>query len=126
MEIKSSLKNLAKLFRDEGYTLYIVGGYVRDMLLNFDNNDIDITSNMPYEKVIDIINDMKQDDKDNYIIIENREEAITKAFEIAEENDIILVAGKGRDTYMAIEDRKEKYCDLDVINKLIEKYKKHD
>jgi len=75
-----------------------------------------------YEKVIDIINDMKQDDKDNYIIIENREEAITKAFEIAEENDIILVAGKGRDTYMAIEDRKEKYCDLDVINKLIEKY----
>jgi len=54
VEIKSSLKNLAKLFRDEGYTLYIVGGYVRDMLLNFDNNDIDITSNMPYKKVIDI------------------------------------------------------------------------
>ena len=75
-----------------------------------------------YEKVIDIINDMKQEDKDNYIIIENREEAITKAFELAEDGDIILVAGKGRDTYMAIEDRKEKYCDLDVINKLIEKY----
>ena len=75
-----------------------------------------------YEKVIDIINDMKDDDKDNYIIIENREEAIGKAFELAEENDIILVAGKGRDNYMAIEDRKEKYCDFDVINKLIEKY----
>lgn len=75
-----------------------------------------------YEKVINIISDMKQEDKDNYIIIEDREEAITKAFEMAQENDIILVAGKGRDTYMAIEDRKEKYCDLDVINKLIEKY----
>jgi UDP-N-acetylmuramoyl-L-alanyl-D-glutamate--2,6-diaminopimelate ligase len=75
-----------------------------------------------YEKVIDIISDMKQEDKDNYIIIEDREEAITKAFEMAKDGDIILVAGKGRDTYMAIEDRKEKYCDLDVINKLIEKY----
>lgn len=75
-----------------------------------------------YEKVIDIINDMKVEGKNNYMIIENREEAISKAFELAEENDIILVAGKGRDNYMAIENRKEKYCDLDVINKLMEKY----
>lgn len=74
------------------------------------------------EKVIDIINEMKNDEKDNYLIIENREEAITKAFELAEENDIILVAGKGRDNYMAIEDKKIKYSDYDVINKLIEKY----
>lgn len=54
MEIKSSLKNLAELFKKEGYTLYIVGGYVRDMLLNLENNDIDITSNMPYDKVINV------------------------------------------------------------------------
>ena len=72
-----------------------------------------------YEKVIDIINDMKVEEKDNYIIIENRKEAIREAFSLAQENDIILVAGKGRDNYMAIENRKEKYCDFDVINDLI-------
>ena len=74
-----------------------------------------------YEKVIDIINEMKVEDKDNYIIIEDREEAIEKAFSIAEEDDIILVAGKGRDNYMAIEDKKIKYSDYDVIERLMKR-----
>ena len=72
-----------------------------------------------YEKVLDIINDMIVKDKDNYMIIEDREEAIKKAFELAKEDDIILIAGKGRDNYMAIEDKKIKYCDYDVIKKLM-------
>ena len=74
-----------------------------------------------YEKVIDIINEMKCEEFNNYIVIEDREEAIKKAFELANDNDIILVAGKGRDNYMAIEDRKEKYSDYDVISDLIKK-----
>lgn len=72
-----------------------------------------------YEKVRDIIDEMKVEDKDNYIIIENREEAIKKAFSLAEENDIILVAGKGRDNYMAIEDKHIEYSDFEVISNLI-------
>ena len=72
-----------------------------------------------YEKVMDIINEMKVENKDNYIIIEDREEAIKKAFELAKADDIILIAGKGRDNYMAIEDKKIKYCDYDVIKKLM-------
>ena len=72
-----------------------------------------------YESVIDIINDMKVEDKDNYMIIEDRKEAIDKAISIAKKNDIILIAGKGRDNYMAIEDKKIKYCYYDVIKKLM-------
>ena len=72
-----------------------------------------------YEKVIDIINEMKVEDKDNYIIIEDREMAIEKAFELAKKDDIILIAGKGRDPYMAIEDKKIKYSDYDVIMDLM-------
>ena len=72
-----------------------------------------------YEKVIDIINDMKDENKDNYIIIENREDAIKEAFSKASKNDIILIAGKGRDRYMAIEDKYLEYSDYDVINSLI-------
>ena len=72
-----------------------------------------------YEKVIDIINEMKVEDKDNYIIIEDRETAIKKAFELANKDDIILIAGKGRDPYMAIEDKKIAYSDYDVIMELM-------
>lgn len=72
-----------------------------------------------YESVLDIINDMKVEEKDNYIIIEERKEAIKKAFELAKKDDIVLIAGKGRDNYMAIEDKKIKYCDYDVINELM-------
>lgn len=52
LELDSSLIKLAELFKSNGYTLYIVGGYVRDKLLGVENKDIDITSNMPYEDVI--------------------------------------------------------------------------
>lgn len=70
------------------------------------------------EKVIDIVKDMiSESSNDNYEIIEDREKAIFEAFNIAEENDIVLIAGKGRDNYMAIGDEKVEYCDYDVIYK---------
>jgi UDP-N-acetylmuramoyl-L-alanyl-D-glutamate--2,6-diaminopimelate ligase len=72
-----------------------------------------------YESVIDIINDMKVEDKDNYMIIQDRKEAIDKAISIAKKNDIILIAGKGRDNYMAIEDKKVKYSDYDVLERYL-------
>jgi len=70
-----------------------------------------------YEKVSDIINAMIDNSKNNYIIIEDRKEAIIKAFETAEENDIVLIAGKGRDNFMAIEDKYIEYNDFDVIER---------
>ena len=70
-----------------------------------------------YENVNDIINDLvSESDKDNYEIIVDRKEAIYKAFKMAQENDIVLVAGKGIDNYMAIEDKYVPYSDLEVIN----------
>lgn len=72
-----------------------------------------------YEKVIDIINEMKDESIDNYIIIENREEAIKKAISLGETDDIILIAGKGRDKYMAVEDKYLDYCDYDIIKEML-------
>lgn len=54
MKISKTLKDIATLFHEKGYTLYIVGGFVRDGLLGVDNKDIDITSNMPYDEVISL------------------------------------------------------------------------
>ena len=74
-----------------------------------------------YEKVSDIINMMIDKSKSNYLVEEDREKAISKALNMAKEDDIVAILGKGRDTYMAIEDKKEYYSDIDVIDKYFEK-----
>ena len=45
----------------------------------------------------------------------DRAKAIHYALDMASDNDLVLVIGKGRDNYMAIMDKKIKYCDYDVI-----------
>lgn len=73
-----------------------------------------------YEKVSDIINDMIGDSmNENYIIIEDREEAIKYAIKHAAKNDILFVAGKGRDEYMAINNERVPYSDYEVIKKAL-------
>ncbi len=69
-----------------------------------------------YENPNDIIQEMTIDiNKKNYLKIIDRKEAIFYALSIAQKNDIIVILGKGRDNYMAIEDKKIEYCDYDVI-----------
>ena len=67
-----------------------------------------------YESVDDIIDQMVGEEKD-YIRIVDRKEAIHYALSIAKMGDIVLILGKGRDSYMAVEDKKVSYCDYDVI-----------
>lgn len=68
------------------------------------------------ESVLSIISDLTKDSKNkNYEIIEDRKQAIHKALAGAQKGDIILVAGKGCDNYMAIGDEYLPYCDVDVI-----------
>lgn len=63
----------------------------------------------------DIINEMIKNNDGCYEIIIDRKEAINFAFDHAKKDDIILIAGKGRDNYMAINDKYIKYSDYDVI-----------
>ena len=70
-----------------------------------------------YERVLDIISDLVSQSKNtNYEIIEDRKVAIYKALDMANADDVVLVAGKGVDNYMAVEDKYLPYCDLEVIN----------
>jgi len=69
-----------------------------------------------YESVDKIIDEMVGEDKD-YIRIIDREEAINYALSIADKDSVVLILGKGRDNYMAIEDKKVPYNDYDVIKK---------
>lgn len=85
-----------------------------------DNSDYVIfTMDDPrFENVDDIIDDLVSDtNKTNYERIIDREEAIKKGLSIAKKNDIVLIAGKGRDNYMAIKDKYISYNDYNVIKK---------
>lgn len=69
-----------------------------------------------FEKVDHIIDDMvKESNNTNYIRIIDRKEAIQKAIFLAKKGDYLLIIGKGRDSYMAIENRYEDYSDYEVI-----------
>ena len=65
----------------------------------------------------DIINEMISDNKGCYEVIINREEAINFVLDHAKEGDIILIAGKGRDNYMAIGNKYIPYSDYEVLKK---------
>lgn len=96
----------------------------RKLIGNFllDNTDIVVfTMDDPrYESVDSIIDDMLEDSvKNNYYRIVDRKEAIRKAFSLADSKSVVLVIGKGRDNYMAIEDKKVYYSDYDTIKELL-------
>ena len=52
-------------------------------------------------------------------MIEDRKEAILKAISLAEENDIILLAGKGHESYEIIGNSKRYFSEKDIINEYI-------
>ncbi len=73
-----------------------------------------------YESVEKIIDEMVSTTTlKNYVRIIDREQAIIYALKNAKKEDIILIAGKGKDTYMAIKDKYIPYSDYQVVEKYI-------
>ena len=75
------------------------------------------TMDDPRNESVDlIIDDLIGDSKNtNYLREVDRSKAICKALSLADEDDIVFIAGKGRDNYMAIGEEYLPYCDYDVI-----------
>ena len=57
--------------------------------------------------------------KGKYVAIVDRTEAIKHAIEIANKNDIIVLAGKGHETYQEINGEKHPYDEREIIKKII-------
>ena len=70
----------------------------------------------PQKIIDDILVGMK---KDNHIVILDRDEAISKAIELAEKNDIILLAGKGHETYQILGRKKIHFDDREIARREI-------
>lgn len=80
-----------------------------------------VTSDNPRtENPLSIINEIvKGISKDNYSIIENREEAIKTAIQSAEDFSAILIAGKGHENYQDIKGVKHHFSDSEVARKYL-------
>ncbi len=79
------------------------------------------TSDNPRNEIAEmILNDITKDlSNENYMVIENREEAIKKGIQMLENNDILLVLGKGHETYQIINNQKTYFNDKEIILKHI-------
>jgi UDP-N-acetylmuramoyl-L-alanyl-D-glutamate--2,6-diaminopimelate ligase len=79
-----------------------------------------ITSDNPrYEKPMDIIDEILEgiDKSKSYEVDERREEAIKKGIEISSEGDIILICGKGHETYQEVEGVRSHFDDKEIVEK---------
>ncbi|EOU1681491.1 UDP-N-acetylmuramoyl-L-alanyl-D-glutamate--2,6-diaminopimelate ligase [Clostridium perfringens] len=81
-----------------------------------------ITSDNPRsEEPMDIINDIvKPLNYDNFIIEVNRKEAIRKAMNMALEGDVIVIAGKGHETYQILKDETIHFDEREVVYDILE------
>lgn len=79
------------------------------------------------EDPLEIANDLTTlvKDKNNYEIIIDRNQAIKKAINMAKKNDIVLIIGKGNETYQILKDKVIEFSDIEQATiHLKEKLKK--
>ncbi|MEO0046290.1 MAG: UDP-N-acetylmuramoyl-L-alanyl-D-glutamate--2,6-diaminopimelate ligase [Bacteroidota bacterium] len=93
------------------------------------SNQVIITSDNPRtEDPIDIISDMEkgvepQNHKKTLSIVD-RKQAIKTACQLAGPNDIILIAGKGHETYQEIQGVRHDFDDMKIVKELLEQLNK--
>ncbi|MCK5260221.1 MAG: UDP-N-acetylmuramoyl-L-alanyl-D-glutamate--2,6-diaminopimelate ligase [Candidatus Omnitrophica bacterium] len=80
-----------------------------------------VTSDNPRsEDLQSIINEIVPGfDQDNYKVIVNREEAIGEAIKEAKADDMVLIAGKGHETYQVLADGKVDFNEREIIEKFL-------
>lgn len=74
----------------------------------------------PFEILKDIVAGVKSE---NYRVIENREQAIKQALLMAGKGDIIVIAGKGHETYQILKNETIHFDEKEVVLKLMKELK---
>ena len=122
--VSNVLKSVRELNPEHVYTIVGCGGdrdrTKRPLMASFATDFSDyviFTSDNPRtEDPVKILEDMIQNlDKSNYEIEVNREKAIIKGIQLLEENDILMVLGKGHETYQIIGMQKNYFDDKKIV-----------
>jgi UDP-N-acetylmuramoyl-L-alanyl-D-glutamate--2,6-diaminopimelate ligase len=85
-----------------------------------------VTSDNPRtEDPLSIIEDIKAGlCRDDHLVIPDRREAIYRAIELAREEDIVLIAGKGHEDYQILGERIIHFDDREVASQAIRDLKR--
>ncbi|MDD2523633.1 MAG: cyanophycin synthetase, partial [Endomicrobiaceae bacterium] len=83
-----------------------------------------ITSDNPRDEKPELIaedveNGAKSINKNNYKVIIDRKQAIEEAIKMAKKDDIVLIAGKGHETYQIIGENKIHFDDREVASDIL-------
>lgn len=80
-----------------------------------------LTSDNPrHEDPLNIIRDIEKGVNGNpYKVVENRKEAIKEALQMAQENDVVLIAGKGHEDYQKIGEVTHHFSDREVVEEAL-------
>lgn len=82
-----------------------------------------VTSDNPRtEDPMQIINDILpgiNQTRCNYVIIEDRKKAIEHAINMAEVGDVIIIAGKGHETYQVLKDKTIHFDEKEIVQELL-------
>jgi UDP-N-acetylmuramoyl-L-alanyl-D-glutamate--2,6-diaminopimelate ligase len=57
---------------------------------------------------------------DDYIVVQDRREAIQRAIEMAREGDLVMLAGKGHEDYQIIGKTKHHFDDRETARNILE------
>ena len=123
----SALNNIVK-DKNPVYTVFGCGGNrdktkrpVMGKIASELSKRIFITSDNPRnENPLEIINEIRAGiSKNNFDVIENREEAIRTAIEETEKNSVILIAGKGHESYQEINGIRNHFSDKEIAEKYL-------
>jgi len=128
--LKSVLENIKKLCNKKIIIVFGCPGnrdetkreIMGKIAYDFCEKIIITTDNPKYENPLIICSEILIGAKDKGVIIEDREKAIEFAYKNLN-NNVLLIAGKGSETYQDINNLKIKYSDKKALNKCIKKYK---
>ncbi len=86
------------------------------------SDNVIITSDNPRDEDPSvIIEEIKSSiEKENYKVIENREEAIKEAIVHSSANSVVLIAGKGHEEYQEIKGKRSHFSDREVAEKYLQ------
>lgn len=128
--LENVLKTARRLIRERVITVFGCGGdrdkTKRPLMgeIAAAHSDIVIlTSDNPRgEDPMEIIEEVKlgiERSSSEYLIVEDRFEAIRTALTTAREGDMVLIAGKGHEDYQIIKDKRYHFDDREVVRKLL-------
>ena len=130
--LEKALISIKKIVKEETpiYTVFGCGGnrdqtkrpVMGKIATDLSRSAIITSDNPRFENPNTIIDEIKMGIvKENFEVIENREEAIKYAIENAEDNAVILIAGKGHENYQEINGKRNHFSDKEVAEKYLNK-----